>query len=482
MEKHILSKSTFIRGVQCLKSLYLNKKRPFLRDRLSAEQKAKFTRGHAVGLLAQGLFPGGTDLKPKSPAQYRKAIQDTAELINAGYDQIIYEATFQANAVLIMLDIFEIRDGKFYAFEVKSSRSISDTYIMDAALQYYVIQKSGFAPEDFSIIYVNEDYTLKDSLEPEKLFTTVSVLDKILTKQDLIEKQIRLEKETLKLDHSPKIDIGRHCFTPYPCDFMGHCWKHLPKRSVFDLCFLPFDERMKLYNNKIMAPEEIKAEFLQSKTDIKRTEAAAQNVLFLDCSAISEMLRETGKSPVFLHVLSRRPAVPEYPGTKPYQPIPFGVGSISELNGQDILHSAVFDKETDPFSQLLQYFEKIKNRGHGILVFDQGFIEGMLNDAFRLVAQEPQAHDVHFTDLATAFKNFAVFQVGLDTGADLSTIAKHILMKEARGSIRSYVEAEVAYLRSDDKKDFEEIASFQGENLRILKNLFDFLLKKCNIV
>ncbi|MDZ7740732.1 MAG: hypothetical protein U5Q03_03020 [Bacteroidota bacterium] len=81
MEKHILSKSTFIRGVQCLKSLYLNKKRPFLRDRLSAEQRAKFSRGHEVGLLAQELFPGGTDLKPKSPALYRKAVRATADLI-----------------------------------------------------------------------------------------------------------------------------------------------------------------------------------------------------------------------------------------------------------------------------------------------------------------------------------------------------------------------------------------------------------------
>ncbi len=77
MEKHILSKSTFIRGVQCLKSLYLNKKRPFLRDKLFAEQKAKYKRGWDIGLIAQELFPGGINLRPKSPFQYRKAIETT---------------------------------------------------------------------------------------------------------------------------------------------------------------------------------------------------------------------------------------------------------------------------------------------------------------------------------------------------------------------------------------------------------------------
>lgn len=63
MEKHILSKSAFIRGVQCLKSLYLNKKRPFLRDRISDAQQAVFKRGTDVGVLARQLFPCGVDME-----------------------------------------------------------------------------------------------------------------------------------------------------------------------------------------------------------------------------------------------------------------------------------------------------------------------------------------------------------------------------------------------------------------------------------
>lgn len=37
---HILSKSTYIKGLQCEKALYLTKKHPYLRDRLSIEQRA----------------------------------------------------------------------------------------------------------------------------------------------------------------------------------------------------------------------------------------------------------------------------------------------------------------------------------------------------------------------------------------------------------------------------------------------------------
>ena len=78
---HTLSKSTFIRGVQCLKSLYLNKHRPFLRDRLTPEQLAKFRRGHEVGKLAWQLFPGGKNCAPGHPSQYAKALENTRKLI-----------------------------------------------------------------------------------------------------------------------------------------------------------------------------------------------------------------------------------------------------------------------------------------------------------------------------------------------------------------------------------------------------------------
>ncbi len=104
VEKHILSKSTFIKGHQCLKYLYLSKKRPFLRDKMTAEQRTKFKRGHAVGDLAQQLFPDGIDVSPKSPSQYQKAVEHTQTLIEQG-QEVIYEATFQYDKVLVMLDI-----------------------------------------------------------------------------------------------------------------------------------------------------------------------------------------------------------------------------------------------------------------------------------------------------------------------------------------------------------------------------------------
>ena len=72
MEKHVLSKSTFIRGCQCEKSLYLNKYHPELRQEISEQLQAVFDRGHKIGELAQQLFPGGVNAKPSTPFLYQQ--------------------------------------------------------------------------------------------------------------------------------------------------------------------------------------------------------------------------------------------------------------------------------------------------------------------------------------------------------------------------------------------------------------------------
>ena len=63
MTRKYLSKSTFIKGVQCQKALYLHKFKPELADPISAQQEAVFETGTNVGVLAQKLFPNTTVAK-----------------------------------------------------------------------------------------------------------------------------------------------------------------------------------------------------------------------------------------------------------------------------------------------------------------------------------------------------------------------------------------------------------------------------------
>jgi len=226
MSEYTLSKSTYIRGLQCFKSLYLNKFRPYLRDKISEEQLAKFARGHAVGKVAQQLFPGGIAMsRPGKPSA-----EKTAQLISEGFP-VIYEACFISDDVIVALDILVKQENGYNAYEVKSSMALSSTYYSDAYLQYHVLNNSGLKPEKFFLIHRNSGIELSDTADLNEAFVFTDVTAECEANELIVHEGISQMLEVLKRDKSPDIQPGKHCMNPYPCDFRGVCWKKITREE-----------------------------------------------------------------------------------------------------------------------------------------------------------------------------------------------------------------------------------------------------------
>ncbi|TFH43068.1 MAG: hypothetical protein E4G96_02005 [Chrysiogenales bacterium] len=208
-EKHVLSKSTFIRGLQCDKSLYLNRKQPRLRDATPPELRRIFDTGTEVGLRARDRFPGGVDAGPESPFNHQESLRRTKELIDQGVP-VLYEAAFQHERVLSIMNIL-VNDGSGWrAYEVKSSTSVTDTYVMDASLQYHIINGSGLTLKDISIVYINNGYVRRGAIDPAELFTMESVHDMVLRNHDFVKNEIERMKGVHRKSAIPEIAIGEH--------------------------------------------------------------------------------------------------------------------------------------------------------------------------------------------------------------------------------------------------------------------------------
>ena len=188
-EKHILSKSTFMYGNQCLKRLWLHKFNPKVRDEQDEAQAALFQSGTDVGLLAQKRYYGGIDASPIDAFHYQQSVVDTANLIVRGA-KVIYEAAFQFDGVLAAMDIMVKRKDKWYAYEVKSSTGVKEPYLQDAALQYHVITNSGIELEDIFILHLNNKYVRNGDLDLQQLFTPTSILEEIKIRQAGIASKI----------------------------------------------------------------------------------------------------------------------------------------------------------------------------------------------------------------------------------------------------------------------------------------------------
>ena len=179
MERFWLSKSTFIRSLKCQKALYLNKFHKDLRDEIGEAQQAIFDQGTEAGKLAQDLFPGGKDASPENYWDFSESIEKTQKWIKKGVGAI-YEASFQHEGVLAALDIFVQKNGKYYAYEVKSSTSMKEVYLEDAALQYYVMKKCGYEPEEIFVVYINREYKRNKKLDIHQLFIIESVQEQVM--------------------------------------------------------------------------------------------------------------------------------------------------------------------------------------------------------------------------------------------------------------------------------------------------------------
>src|SRR3989344_7694628 len=119
LQNAYLSKSLFLRGLQCYKSLYLDRRRPELRGEISYAQERLFERGKEVGTYAQRLFPCGIII-PYEDTPISKQIVLTTDEIKKG-SLTLYEPAFNYNNVFIKVDILHKSKAGWAIYEVKSS-------------------------------------------------------------------------------------------------------------------------------------------------------------------------------------------------------------------------------------------------------------------------------------------------------------------------------------------------------------------------
>ena len=185
-----LSKSLYTRGLQCVKSLWLKKHHKEVLTPPDSSAEAIFATGDKVGALACDLFPNGKKI-PFHGTSFEEKIALTQQYIADGITNI-YEATFEFDDVLVMVDILHINDdGSIEIYEVKSSTEVKDIYLDDASIQYYVLNGLSYEVKNTNIVHINNKYVRGDELEIDKLFSIVNVNDEVLERQTNIPEYLK---------------------------------------------------------------------------------------------------------------------------------------------------------------------------------------------------------------------------------------------------------------------------------------------------
>ncbi len=404
-----LSKSLFVRGVRCHKSLYLHKYRPELKDEVSEDTERGFEIGYEIGDLAHELFPGGV-IVPYDGLSHEEQIEMTTSLIANGC-RTIYEATFFYNGVFIKADILHHGDNGWDVYEAKSSTDVKDYHYYDTAVQYYVITGTGLPVSRAFVVYVNNQYVRQGEIEVDKLFYKEDITTIAKEKQTFIVEEIKRQRAMLKGDE-PAINIGPQCEKFYPCDFIGHCWSHIPENSVFDIRGR-FDARFDLYNNGIISMYDVPQKHLSEK-QIIQVDAARTHGVHCDHNAIKEFVDSLWYPLYFLDFETFMQAIPPYDGTWPYQKIPFQYSlHYLEHKGDDLKHCEFLAMpRTDPRKVLIEKLLKEIPDNACVVVYHQGFEIVILQElalSFPEHAEKIEKIIQNIRDLIVPFRRYDIY-------------------------------------------------------------------------
>ena len=319
------SKSKYCLLWQCPKLLWLD---TYHRE-LKTEDPGREDRmivGNMVGDLAMGLFGDYTEvtvLKEDGKPDISAMIEKTRACIAVGVENIC-EASFSYKGLYCAVDILRKQHGGYAIYEVKSSTKESEIYGVDIAYQKYVLEHCGITVTGTYLVCINSDYVRGEELDITQLFKLVDMSEWVDMETPLIPSRLALAEKTVLSKEEPIGNIGEHCTNPYDCAYWEYCSRHLPKPSVFDLYRLSGKKKFEYYRKGMISYQDMLAAPKLNEKQLRQIQFRLTDCgNYIDRGGIQGFLNTLSYPIYFLDFETMQQVVPEFPGTNPYQQIPF---------------------------------------------------------------------------------------------------------------------------------------------------------------
>ena len=431
-----LSKSLYNRGLQCVKSLWLKKYNKNVLSNPDGYAQTIFATGNRVGDLASKLFPDGKEV-PYEGTTFEEKIKLTQEWLDESVENI-YEATFNYDDVLVMVDILhKNNDGSFEIYEVKSSswnskKTLKDIekYIHDVSIQYYVMGGLGYNISKCFITMIASDYVCDGNLDVQKLFIHIDVTHEVKELQAKIPIYLETFKKHLEnKENEPTKKIGQHCFKPYKCDAMDYCWKDIPDYSVFDI-FNMGKKTLELYESGIIEIEKIPQESLTTENQKLVVNAWLNKATIINKDSINSFIQKLRYPIYHLDFETYMSAIPEFKHQKPYQQIPFQYSLHVEQEDGTLEHKEFLGKEgTDPREEFIKHIIANIPQDSCVLVYNENFektrIKELARDFPEYESRLMNMHD-NIIDLAEPFRNKDYYDYTLKGKYSIKLVMPHM--------------------------------------------------------
>jgi hypothetical protein len=421
-----ISKSQYLKGVQCPKALWLYRHRPDLKPEITESQQFMFDNGHEVGRLAQQYFSNGVEIN-EAYFEIDKAIASTARVIGQGADTIFEASACSSDGAYSRIDILKKanRPQAWDLIEVKSSTGLKDYYIDDMALQRYAFSDGGYRIRKSFLMHLKNEYVRSGDLDLKKLFNLEDYTAPVNEKMEGVGVKINDLIKMLNSENGPQVEIGDQCRKPFDCDYIPYCWQHVPEYSVYNV----FNGRKlhDLLSENIIDIADVPDGFDLTGRQFIAVSAYKKNQTYKDASKIRDFLGQLQYPLYFLDYEAIWPALPLFDKSSPYQQIPFQFSlhiqprKGGELQHIEFLHTGTDDPRPDFIKSL------IKNCGNAgsVVVYNQSY-ESRINDElgrdFPEYKSDLEKINERMIDLLVPFRSRYLYHPDMKGSATLKSV------------------------------------------------------------
>ena len=370
-----LSKSRYKRGLHCNKQLWLSTHKYNLGN---YEKNFSALIGDFVGIGATEMYQNGKMVDTPFN-KHEEAIEQTLELINDIKVGAIFEAAFSFDNINIRVDILERLENNCWGIrEVKSSKSIKDSYIHDISIQYFVLKKLNYQISSAQIIYVNGDYLLNNNeIEWNNFFLKSEYKDLIENNiKDIVDNIVFL-KNIQTSDLEPNVLPGKTFCGG--CEFWDYCTKDKPKDWIANIPRLHKSKKKILEEKNIESISKIPNDFPLTENQQIIVDSFKNNKIFKTKKFYNDFKKF--KPPIyFFDFETLSTAVPTVNNTKPFEKIPFQwslhhLDSNGNVNHWEFLATEKKDYRKDCIEKLINIVSKDSSK---IVVYNQSFEKSIL--------------------------------------------------------------------------------------------------------
>lgn len=237
-------------------------------------------------------------------------------------------------------------------FEIKSSTSVKDEHIEDAAFQTLIFRKQ-YNVSRIHLVLVNNEYIFHGSLDLSQFLKMEDITEKV---EEILPDIAILREQALNAALSDDPSKWEHCWKTRDCVCLDVCHPGLPEGlTIYDVPRLKKEKKQELEGMVIRAAKDIPEDFPLSGNQSSVVAAAKSGQPVIDVSGIRRELARVNYPIYFLDYETCPLAVPAYARFKPYQQVVFqySLHRLDSVDSNPIHSEHLSTGEGDPCVPLL---------------------------------------------------------------------------------------------------------------------------------